>query len=315
MSFDAETIRTYAVQAVTDFVSNGVSLSQGIAKIASAQELNPEQIKRVVEASNTVAHLKLLSSNQDRTFEFPVAKYETVLGHMVQPTTTPDSTANEPVSEAYGSTKGTNEFTKYSMDQSQLETYLAKGIIATKAEIEKIAYDKQAVLLRMEDSIKKLTVSGNPLEKLAEVASERQFEILSPYFCMEKTASELNTKLVFVDKDLDEARNLVGLVKEAEELVKTEMEKQAFVGAALGAVGRAAGTAVRIPTTYAAKKIAGVAGATGAVVAAKMTGKPLTPVNTSRWAGIKSKTNAAMNVVGGALTEHTNGSVWEQLQR
>ena len=314
MSFDAETIRTYAVQAVTDFVSNGVPLSPGIAKIASTQELNPEQIKRVVEASNTVAHLKLLSNSPDRTFEFPVAKYETVLGHMVQP----DSTTNEPTSEAYGSTKGTDEHTKYSMDQSQLETYLAKGVIATKAELEKIAYDKQIVLMKIEASISNLVRSGNPLEKLAEVSDEKTFGVLSPYFGLEKTANvatELNAKLVFTDKELDEARNLTGLVKEAQDLISSEMEKTAFIAKALGGLGRMAGSAIGKPVRSLAKGIGSLAGVTGAVAASKVTKKALPTETAKKWSSIKSKTNTALNLAGSTLTDHANGSVWEQLQR
>lgn len=314
MSFDAETIRTYAVQAVTDFVSNGVPLSQGIAKIASTQELNTEQIKRVVEASNTVAHLKLLSNSPDRTFEFPVAKYETVLGHMVQP----DSTTNEPTSEAYGSTKGTDEHTKYSMDQSQLETYLAKGVIATKAELEKIAYDKQIVLMKIEASISNLVRSGNPLEKLAEVSDEKTFGVLSPYFGLEKTANvatELNTKLVFTDKELDEARNLTGLVKEAQDLISSEMEKKAFVGAALGTIGKAVGSVVGAPIRSAATSIGKAVGATGAAAVSSITKKELPADTAKQWGKVKSKTNTALNLAGSVFTDHANGSVWEQLQR
>jgi len=310
MSFDAETIRTYAVNAVTDFVSNGTPLSQGIAKIASANELNSEQIKRVVEASNTVAHLKLMSGAQDRTFEFPVAKYETVLGHMVQP----DSQSNEPVSEAYGSTKGTDEHTKYSMDRSQLETYTAKAMLAVKSDLENIAVDKQEILLRMEASIASMQKSQYPLEKLAEVATEKEYEILSPFLShgLEKTASEnLNTKLVFTDKDLDEARYLVSLVKEAKVLLDSELEKQAFFAAA----GRALGSVVGITARYVANKIGGIAGTVGSVAAAKLAGNT-TPLETAqKWDKLKARSNSVLNVAGGALTSHANGNVMEQIQR
>lgn len=312
-NFDAETIRTYAVQAVTDFVSNGVPLSQGIAKIASTQELNPEQIKRVVEASNTVAHLKMISGSSDRTAEFPVAKYETVLGHMVQPGEGSNLVTAAP-SEAYNSSQGTGEFTKYSMDQSQLETHLARGILATKSEIEKIAYDKQIVLLQMEDVIKSMSKSDNPLEKLAEVASEKEYNILSKYFGLEKTASEsLSTKLVFTDKELSEARTLVGLVKEAEDLVKSEMEKKAFVGAALAGLGRVAGAVVGKPIRMAASGLASLGSTVGKVAASGATKKPLSTDVAKSWGKIKGKANIGLNLAGGALTTHEAGSIMEQI--
>lgn len=239
MKFDAEIIRGYAVQAVTDFVANGVPLSQGIAKIASAQELNPEQIKRVVEASNTVAHLKMLQTNSDRTAEFPVANYENVLGSMVKPELQglPGQEANHSENIKYASDEGLVKKASAEPlsdhDRAYLETQLAKGVIGVRAELEKMAYDKVEILLKMEDSIKGMQKSDYPLEKLAEVATDEEFNMLAPYFLMDKSAS-LNSKLVFKDNELTQARALVGLVKEAKTLITKEVEKKAFLGKSLG---------------------------------------------------------------------------------
>lgn len=318
MSFDSETIRTYAVQAVTDFVSNGTPLSAGIAKIASDQNLNPDQIKRVVEASNTVAHLKLLSGSQDRTFEFPVAKYETVLGHMVQP----DSMTSQQTSEVAGSAYGTGENIKYAEyvpEQSELETYVAKGLLSIKSDLEKIACEKQVLLLNMEDSIKRLLKTEHPLEKLAEVATEEEYVLISPYFGLEKTASaDLDTKLVFTDKELTEARNLVGFIKQAKTLIKEEHEKRAFAAAA----GRALGSAIGSVASRIGKSIGSVVGTVGAKAAdsinsaLNVTGKShLTSAQAASWDRMKSGGNTALNLGLSTLTTHKNGSVWDQLQK
>lgn len=85
MNIAPEQIRDYAVKAVEGFINNQVPLSTSISTMAVDMELNPEQIKRLVEATNTICQLKLISMAEDRTFEFPVAKYEEVLKEMTVP--------------------------------------------------------------------------------------------------------------------------------------------------------------------------------------------------------------------------------------
>lgn len=314
MTFNSDAIKTYAVQAVTDFVTNGTSLSTGISKIASAEQLNPEQIKRVVEASNTIAHLKLLSGSSDRCAEFPVAKYEDILGHMVTPSSGSDfvdQTKNtSEQSEAYpGRNPGEN--IKYASTRAELETYTARSIISTKAFLEKLACDKQIKMLEIEDSMKRLQKERDHLEKFAEVCNESEFGLI---FGMEKSAS-LNTKLVFEDKELTEARKLVGLIKEAREIISEELEKTAFLGAAVGALGRAVGSAIGTVTKPVGNAIANSAKNLGNISVSKIQGVAPSQVAT-KWAGkAKSIGNTATNIgLGAAFTEHKNGNVWKQLQ-
>lgn len=314
MTFNSDAIKNYAVQAVTDFVTNGTSLSTGISKIASAEQLNPEQIKRVVEASNTIAHLKLLSGSTDRTSEFPVAKYEDVLGHMVTPsknTDFVDQTKNvSEQSEAYpGATHGEN--VKYASTRAELETYTARAIISTKAHLEKLAYDKQSKMLEIEDSIKRLQKEKDHMEKFAEVCSETEFGMV---FGMEKSAS-LNTKLVFEDRELTEARKLVGLIKEAKEIISDEMEKSAFLGAAVGALGRAVGGAIGAVTKPIGRGIATASKNLGNISVSEIKGVEPNAAAASWASKAKKVGNTAANIgLGAAFTEHANSSVWKQLQ-
>jgi hypothetical protein len=310
--FNTDSIKNYAVQAVTDFVSNGTSLSQGIAKIASAEELNPEQIKRVVEASNTIAHLKLLSSSSDRIFEFPVAKYEDVLGHMSTPST-PFTDPSKDVSEhsdAFGGSSH-NENTKYASTRPELETYTAKAIIATKAYIEKLAYDKQEKMLEIEDSIKRLQKQDHPMEKFAEVCGEAEFGMV---FGMEKSAN-LNTKLVFEDKELGEARKLVGLIKEARELIKIAEEARGFVERGSETLGKALGSGASKPFKAVGRGLAYAGRETGELARSAVTGKPSSEAAQRFAKNVGRVTSTTMNLgLGAAFTEHKNGSVWKNLQ-
>ena len=65
----------FAEAAVTNFVNGEIALNDSILKIAEANDLNPDQIKRVVEMSNTQAFLKLYGNQEEKTanVEFEVA--------------------------------------------------------------------------------------------------------------------------------------------------------------------------------------------------------------------------------------------------
>ena len=81
-----ELLQDISVRVVSNFMTKQAGLSEGIAKEAKEMELNPDQIKRVIESSNTIAYLRQLEDATDRSFEFPVAEYNHVMGHLVLPT-------------------------------------------------------------------------------------------------------------------------------------------------------------------------------------------------------------------------------------
>ena len=63
----SEQLRDISVTVVEQFLNNKIPLSLGLAKQAAAAQLNSDQIKRAVEATNTIAYLKVLSMSDDRT--------------------------------------------------------------------------------------------------------------------------------------------------------------------------------------------------------------------------------------------------------
>lgn len=81
----SDRLRDISVAVVEDFINNRTPLSEGLAKQAAANDLNCDQIQRCVEASNTIAHLKLLSVAEDRTFEFPLCKFAEVMEKAATP--------------------------------------------------------------------------------------------------------------------------------------------------------------------------------------------------------------------------------------
>lgn len=73
-----------------DFLTSGIPLNEGIKVAAADSQLNPEQIKRLVEKTNTMATVKVLKSSMDKKAEFGLADSELILagthGSFVSPT-------------------------------------------------------------------------------------------------------------------------------------------------------------------------------------------------------------------------------------
>lgn len=61
------------------FFVDGVPLSDGVVKVAKEQSLTPEEIKRLVEKTNTAASLHLLKTASDKKGTFSLAQTELVL--------------------------------------------------------------------------------------------------------------------------------------------------------------------------------------------------------------------------------------------
>lgn len=82
--FSVEELQKIAVEVTSDFCNHGTPLSVGLAKQASERELNSDQIKRAVEATNTLAYLKSIEDS-DRTGEFPLADYDEIVKYASLP--------------------------------------------------------------------------------------------------------------------------------------------------------------------------------------------------------------------------------------
>lgn len=71
--------QAYADNIAGDFFGKGVPLCDGIVKVAKENEFTPEEVKRLVEKTNTAASLHLLKTAKDRKATFSLANLEQVL--------------------------------------------------------------------------------------------------------------------------------------------------------------------------------------------------------------------------------------------
>lgn len=251
MELTPERLQSIAVDCVTQFMNKQASLSGAIAKEAQDLELNSEQTKRVIEATNTIAYLRQLEKAADRTFEFPVADYSDVMAAMCIPEfqkaaseeeekneskeeekkeqedgTGDDDETEEKEKQEKESDEDVKDEDKEKADQQEKVAMLTREFFRAKSNLEKIACDKIDLHLRLSAAASILNKDPQGLEKLAEVVAEDDFNATTALCGLEKRACE---NLVFTDKELDSARLVYGLYKEAKELVQTEAELQDFV--------------------------------------------------------------------------------------
>ena len=62
-----------------DFLESGIPLNEGIKGVAIRSQLNPEQIRRLVEKTNTLATVKVIKSAMDKRAEFTLADSAIIL--------------------------------------------------------------------------------------------------------------------------------------------------------------------------------------------------------------------------------------------
>jgi hypothetical protein len=226
MDMTNEEIRDISVKVVEGFINAKTPLNDGICKQASELELNPEQIKRVVEASNTIAYLKLQKEAQDKTFEFPVASYDAVLGGLCLP----EKQASDVIerefieTEIEGQVKEASE-TVYQADDQTTGAWLVHETLKNHSELKDLAIEKEMVGYELVKKAAFFAKQEWALEKLSEVAEEDEFIKLA--FLIGKGESEVGERL-FRDTELNDARELLGLFKKAQEISQLYSQKEAL---------------------------------------------------------------------------------------
>lgn len=71
--------QAHAENIAGDFFSKGIPLADGVVKTAKEHDFTPEEVKRLVEKTNTAASIHLLKTADDRKATFILANLELVL--------------------------------------------------------------------------------------------------------------------------------------------------------------------------------------------------------------------------------------------
>jgi len=309
-----ELIRDISVKTVEDFLNNKVPLSMGLAKQAAAHELNAEQVKRAVESTNNIAYLKVLQLSEDRTVEFPLAKYAEVMAEITVPKNLQEKIANaigvEPQTESIEKVASAYEAT--GLVQAEKLTYFIKTAAANKAALEKVNLESMNVAQKLVKVAKELSKDKAWLDKLACVADSEDFAQLSILVSGEaQKQRDIKDLGLFKEAQLKQTRDFSDLYKQAKALVReqrerTELQKRADDASASIRKGFMNGAA------NAAKRTAGnIAGAPGYVIgraAGSIASKPFEAASGAASAikgSFKKNLNTAVSGGSGKVTGAT----------
>lgn len=341
-ALSVQDLQDLAVRCTTQFLTNQIPLSNSLAKEAADLSLNSEQVKRAVEATNTLAYLKTLEKSAgERTTEFPLADYNEIL----QIASIPASLLKVADTVMDSVTQSATEVSVFDVSFPELTTKEAmiglhkEAMINDRALEDAIGYSnvvrdklvKAASLLANDplalDKLSAVIPMGGDFEKIARL-------VFKADMIQRNTIPEM-----FKEADLKTSKNIAALYKEACELVfeitkRTEMQKSAgqifemeksaglagVFGNVLGTVAKTATKAVAAPVVAAGK---GMGKGAWNAVAKTGIGKAVAMTPSKLTTGQKLATMATVGGAGAALdaslykpkqlANGNGGDVWDKL--
>jgi hypothetical protein len=342
MHISTSDIQDIAVRCSRQLTNHGISLNESLAKEASVLGLNSEQVKRAIEATNTISYLATLEKSAgERTTEFPLADYNEV----IRAASIPDSLSLQKEAsfkDAPAKVEATTPVFHVGFpDLSEKESHIGlhkHAQINDRALEDAIGYSNVVAskLIKLATEIKK---DPQGLEKLSAVI-ETDFEKISSLVFGEFKAKRDTIPAMFKQAELKSVTDMAALYKEATELVfqiakRKELQKQAnekfmiekkagllssignFAGKAIGGIVKAPFKAVGAIGGAGLKAVNNAVADTGLGQAAMLAKKPIST-------GVK-RTLAVGSVAAGAAldasmyTPKTNpntgngGDVWAKL--
>ena len=259
----SDQIRDIAVRCVEGFFNDKVPLSVGLAKEASAFDMNLEQIKRASEVSNTVCQLKLMQLSEDKTIEFPLCKVAEVMAAICVPEAIEASSLNELSKQAsFGppSPEGMSHtvYNDLVLNDHERTVMFIKEASQSAKELSQL--QDRAIILQSQLTKIASEVKADPawLDKMSSISTP-DFAMLSVLVSGSVSKPrDFGGHSMFKEAELKQVRTMAELYKEARQIVaesskrqglqkrasdlSSEMTKEAFLGAVAGGLGRAAGS-------------------------------------------------------------------------
>lgn len=222
-------LQDIAVQATSAFFNEQVSLNQSLAKQASERGLNSEQLKRAVEATNTLTHLKSMEVSGDRTAEFPVAEYTSILKLASVPDLSKYAEADEPT-ESLEKTASFEE-EEFTLSPQEIVVYLTKVASANERALEDAKVELEIAGMQMLKKIAGLRSDPEFIEHLsASTISDESFTKVAKLVLGASTSCTRKDFVsgMFKSAALNEVETFVGLHKRAESLIGEVKERQGY---------------------------------------------------------------------------------------
>lgn len=252
----SDQIRDIAVRCVEGFLNDKTPLSQGLAKEASSYDMNPEQIKRACEATNTITQLKLLQMSQDRTIEFPLCKYAEVMQDMCVPASVSSGSG---IPDAFQKSASVQEpveaFTPTEVSYHEQKIHFIKEAAINKRRLEDLEVESNDIVAKLVKTAAQIKADPAWLDKLSCVQTSDYAQLSALISGSVQPKRNFEGLPLFKEAQLKEINQLTALYCTAKELVKEaaarrdladrcSLTKQAMLGTMANATGKAVGATV-----------------------------------------------------------------------
>lgn len=172
-------------QVSTGYLTKGESMNESIAKIASENDLNPAQIKRVCEKSNMLTYQSLFAADRKKALDFDIADNEKVAKSLetatVSKPTSMDYLSAPNFKKTASKTEVNTAFGVKSIsngpeiqERMKIADKFAKKLDAAKAEVNRRMAEndlnKKASIERIHYIVKQMCLNGNDFRKVATAA-------------------------------------------------------------------------------------------------------------------------------------------------
>lgn len=156
MPANAKNFQQMAQVIANDFFTRGTSLEDGIVKAAGEYEMTPEEVKRLVEKTNTAASIQLLRSAENKKDSFDLAKFASVITRTHS--TAPASPS--PAPSMYTGLPNTRDARPAPAEEKTAQetpapaaVYNTAGLFAMRQHVDKLKQEKFAGELALRDGI------------------------------------------------------------------------------------------------------------------------------------------------------------------
>lgn len=276
MDMSVDFLKNVGAGVVAAFRTTNQSLNDGIVKAASENQLNAEQVARLVETVNQLAYLSGPHNSMDKTAEFALADYEGVISAIITPPSiekaaslyhrpSPLSLLAEPM------VKAASEHV-FEQDPAEARKMKEREFFAGRDNLKRMDIEEVNIVSGLQKAAAAVKSDPDALNKIAALTggdTGAYGELCRLVFGHVKEASSnaphrpedlLNVKalveqLGFAKEASMERKTLEErLVKIAEEICPAGMDKEAFIGSVI----RAAGTVLRGAKPGVAKAATGI---------------------------------------------------------
>lgn len=232
-----------ANKIITDYFSKSRSLQEGVIDVAKAKKLNPEEIKRLVEKTNTLAVVKMLQVSEDKKGTIPVVNYESVLEithpEKVEEDRDVDSVVKIASEFRIPNTREKNRlFTKVAFPTLEKTASQKKKVLPEifklETEVQKVTQEKVACECAAQDGIDYIVSEFYKWKapSFSKFASEAHAIVGEKCkFLLDKMAEYLSTKVEYDDPSYVDDRDpllqkFAGVIQNLEKIATLEAKKK-----------------------------------------------------------------------------------------